>query len=120
MSRLETMKRVQSEIIAAVVDDLREMARRAYKDSDPRTQEVLALNQLYKPVYPDLKYQCKDCKTLTEAVEVLESYEVIMADSMDNRKPVRMLTKGNSEEDCETVQALGRQMASLETYETYQ
>jgi hypothetical protein len=56
------------------------MAQRAYTDLDPRAQEVLAINQLYKSVSPDVKYQCtnQNCKTVSDAVEVIERYEVIV------------------------------------------
>ena len=86
LSRLESRKRAQGESIAALADDLRQMAQRAYKDFDYRAQEVLALNQLYKSVTPDIKYQCRDCKTITEAVEIIERYEAIMTDSTERTK----------------------------------
>ncbi|VDI51416.1 Hypothetical predicted protein [Mytilus galloprovincialis] len=58
LSRLEMRKRNPGEAIAALADDLRQMAQRAYIDLDARAQEVLALNQLYKSVTPEVKYQC--------------------------------------------------------------
>lgn len=115
LSRLETRRRTTGETIAALADDLRQMAQRAYKDFDPRAQEVLALNQLYKSVSPEIKYQCKDCKTITEAVEIIERYEAIMSDPMDKRRPVRMMSQGNNEQDYETIQGLSRRMEKLET-----
>lgn len=121
LSRLETRKRTQGESVAALADDLRQMAQRAYKDFDPRAQEVLALNQLYKSVTPDIKYQCRDCKTMSEAVEIIERYEAIMADSNDKRKTVRLLTTGadaqcyTPEEEADTLQGLNRRMAMLES-----
>jgi hypothetical protein len=51
--RLEIRKSV-----AALADDLRQMSQSVYVDLDARAQEVLALNQLYKSVTPEVIYQC--------------------------------------------------------------
>lgn len=99
LSRLEMRKRGQGESVAALADDLRQMAQRAYSDLDSKAQEVLALNQLYKSVSPEVKYQCtnQECKTVTDAVEIIERYEAIIGDSTDKkRSTVRMV----SEENC--------------------
>lgn len=96
LSRLESRKRGQGESIAALADDLRQMAQRAYSDLDARAQEVLALNQLYKSVSPEIKYQCtnQECTSVTEAVEVIERYEAIIGDCTDRKRPnVRMVTE---------------------------
>jgi hypothetical protein len=60
LSRLEMRKRKPGETVAALADDLRQMSQRvtAYVDLDARAQEVLALNQLYKSVTPEVKYEC--------------------------------------------------------------
>ncbi|CAC5420432.1 ZCCHC9 [Mytilus coruscus] len=76
LSRLEMRKRNPGESIAALADDLRQMAQRAYIDLDARAQEVLAFSQLYK-----------------RAVEVIERYEAIIGDGSDKKKgSVRMTT----------------------------
>ena len=99
LSRLEMRKRGQGESIAALADDLRQMAQRAYADLDGRAQEVLALNQLYKSVSPEIKYQCtnQECTTVAEDVEVIERYEAIIGDGTDKRRPnVRLVTDSSS------------------------
>ncbi|VDI68622.1 Hypothetical predicted protein [Mytilus galloprovincialis] len=71
------------------------MAQRAYIDLDARAQEVLALNQLYKSVTPEVKYQCTNqgCRTVAGAVEVIERYEAIIGDGSEKKKgSVRMTT----------------------------
>ncbi|CAC5418989.1 unnamed protein product [Mytilus coruscus] len=95
LSRLEMRKRNPGESIAALADDLRQMAQRAYIDLDARAQEVLALNQFYKSVTPEVKYQCTNqgCRTVVGAVEVIERYEAIIGDGSDKKKgSVRMTT----------------------------
>ncbi|CAC5418993.1 unnamed protein product [Mytilus coruscus] len=71
------------------------MAQRAYIDLDARAQEVLALNQFYKSVTPEVKYQCtnQECRTVAGAVEVIERYKAIVEDGSDKKKgSVRMTT----------------------------
>ncbi|CAC5375367.1 unnamed protein product [Mytilus coruscus] len=88
-------KRNPGEAIAALADDLCQMAQRAYIDLDARAQEVLALNQLYKSVTPEVKYQCTNqgCRTVAGAVEVIERYEAIIGDGSEKKKgSVRMTT----------------------------
>jgi len=100
LSRLEMRRREPGESIAALADDLRQMAQRAYSDLDGRAQEVLALNQLYKNVPPEVKYQCtnQECTTVTDAVEVIERYEAIIGDSTDKKRTnVRMVTEASSQ-----------------------
>lgn len=130
LSRLEMRKRQSGESVAALADDLRQMAQRAYIDLDARAQEVLALNQLYKSVTPEVKYQCtnQECKTVAEAVEVIERYEAIIGDVTEKRKlNVRLTTEhkgegssNNSEKDRDLENTLGgltRRIAQLETRE---
>ena len=58
MSRLESRKRVPGESVTVLAGDLRLMAQRANSDLDGKAQEVLALNQLYKSISSEVKYQC--------------------------------------------------------------
>ncbi|CAG2215910.1 unnamed protein product [Mytilus edulis] len=87
---IEREYRNPGEVIAALADDLRQMAQRAYIDLDAR-----GLNQLYKSVTPEVKYQCTNqgCRTVAEAVEVIERYEAIIGDGSEKKKgSVRMTT----------------------------
>ena len=95
-------KRKPGESVAALADDLRQMSQRAYVDLDARAHEVLALNQLYKSVTPEVKYQCTNqgCETVAEAVEVIERYEAIIGDCSERKKQnVRMTTGYSGTED---------------------
>ena len=102
LSRLEMRKRQSGESVAALADDLRQMAQRAYIDLDGRAQEVLALNQLYKSVAPEVKYQCTNqgCKTVAEAVEVIERYEAILRDGTDKKRGSVRMTDLTSSTEC--------------------
>lgn len=127
LSRLESRRRGPGESVAALADDLRQMTRRAYTDLDARAQEVLAMNQLYKSVSPDVKYQCtnQNCKTVSEAVEVIERYEAILGDSQDRRKSSVRMVDEVYQRDCQstiaentfqdTLQSLTRRISELET-----
>ena len=88
LSRLEMRKRLPGESIATVGDDIRQMAQKAYRNLDIKAQEALALNQLYKIVSIEMKCRCidKNCKTVAEAVEVIERYESIVGETNDKKK----------------------------------
>ncbi|KAK3083187.1 hypothetical protein FSP39_016311 [Pinctada imbricata] len=110
LSKLEMRKRLPGESIAVLGDDIRQMAQRAYHNLNCRAQEALALNQLYKVIPVEMKCRCidKECQTVADAVDVIERYESIMADSTDKKKmnvraiecddeKTRLLRKGNSD-----------------------
>lgn len=100
LSRLEMRKREPGESIAALGDDVRQMAQKAYCDLGPRAQEALALNQLYKIISLDMKVRCidKECTTVIEAVDVIERYEALLGESNDKKKPVRMIRHNNDQQ----------------------
>lgn len=88
LSRFESRKRQPDETIAELGDDLRQMAQKAYSNLDTQAQEALALNQLYKAISLEMKCRCidRDCKSASEAVEIIERYEAILGDGRDNKK----------------------------------
>ena len=90
LARLESHKRQQGESMATLGDDLRRMARRAYPVFDIQAQETLALNQLYRTISPEMKYRCiaAQCRTITEAVQLIETYEGIVG--VDEKKKSTM------------------------------
>lgn len=128
LSRLEMRKRQPGETVAALADDLRQMAQRAYVDLGGRAQEVLALNQLYKNVTPEVKYQCTNqaCRTVSEAVEVIERYEAIMGDGSEKKRgSVRMTeteapeaqAQKNSEASIkDSIEGINRRLSQLESF----
>ena len=87
ISRLEARVRRQNESIAGLGDDLRRISQRAYSSLNNEAKEMLALNQLYKSVSPELKYKCisKNCTSVTQAVSIIELYKAILGkDSSKN------------------------------------
>ena len=84
----ETCRREPNESVAAVGDDIRQMAQKAYCNLDSLAQEDLALNQLYKIMSLEMKCRCldRDCRTVAEAVDIIEGYEAIMGDYSDCKK----------------------------------
>ena len=54
--------------------------QRAFSNMNLEAKEMLALNQLYKSVSPDLKYKCisENCTSVTKAVPIIELYEGIL------------------------------------------
>ena len=65
------------------------MAQKAYCNLDSAAQESLALNQLYKVISLEMKCRFidKDCRTVSEAVDVIERYVAIMRNYSDSKKP---------------------------------
>ncbi|KAH3875034.1 hypothetical protein DPMN_038293 [Dreissena polymorpha] len=79
-NKLENRLRAKGESIASLADDLRQLCQEAYSHLDHRSQEKLALKQLYKLVSTEMKCRCMDhkCLTVNEAVSVIERYESIL------------------------------------------
>ena len=84
-----------SKSIAALGDDLRQMAHKAYRKLDTLAQEALALNQRYKSIPLEMKNKCidKECETVATALDIIEKHEAIF-ELNDKKKPniVRQLT----------------------------
>ena len=87
-SKLEMRKRKPGESISDLCDDIWAMTQRAYHDFDVRSQEQLALKHLYRLIDTDMKVKCIEnkCKTLADAVDVVERYEALYEDTKDKRK----------------------------------
>ena len=62
------------------------------------TREMLALNQLYKSVSPDLKYKCisENCTSVTKAVSIIETYEGILGEESSKKKMIRQAATDDS------------------------
>lgn len=88
LNQLELRQRKSGESITALGDDLRQLAKKAYRNLDTNAQETLALNQLYKLIPVDMKCRCidHDCKSVQQAVEVIERYEAILGEAAQERK----------------------------------
>lgn len=121
LGKLETRKRQSGESIAALGDDIRLIAQKAYPHLETRAQEALALNQLFKVVPFEMKTRCidKDCNTVAEAVDVIERYESLLDEERDRRKaPVRFV-RGESEKKNEHSKEMFSDAQSAGTIEPY-
>lgn len=90
-------------MLASFGDDLRIMAQRAELDS--AAQESLALHQFYKGVCPEMRCRCLDreCRTVLEAVDVVERYDLVLGRDDRRRSTIRMV-KGDARETQPAVQ----------------
>ena len=88
LNQLELRQRKSGESITALGDELRQLAKKAYRHLDTNAQETLALNQLYKLIPVEMKCRCidHDCQSVHQAVEVIERYEAILGESSQERK----------------------------------
>ncbi|CAC5389914.1 unnamed protein product [Mytilus coruscus] len=102
LSRFEMRKRNSGETVAAPGNDLRQMVQKAYCNINSMAQEVLALNQLYKSIPLEMKCRCVDreCKTVADAVDIIERYEALLGESSDQKKTsVRSVSYENCSEN---------------------
>ena len=88
LNQLELRQRQPKESIVALGDDLRQLARKAYRNLDSNAQETLALNQLYKLIPVEMKCRCMnyDCQSIHQAIEVIERYEAILGEAGQDHK----------------------------------
>ncbi|KAH3703296.1 hypothetical protein DPMN_026552 [Dreissena polymorpha] len=86
LTKFEERRRVKDESISSLAHDIRQLAQKAYSEFDHRSQEQLALHQLYKLIPNDMKCRCIDrnCTNIIEAVAVIERYESILGTSTTN------------------------------------
>ena len=77
-----------SKSIAALGDDLRQMAHKAYRKLDTLAQDALVLNQLYKNISLEMKSKCidKECETVATVVDIIDKHEAIF-ELNDKKKP---------------------------------
>ena len=100
VSKFQTRLKLVGESIAAFGDDLRLLARKAYCNLEQEAQETLALQQFCKALSVEMKCRVmdKDCRTIAEAVEVVERYEDLMNESHFERRR-NMVRQVDSSED---------------------
>ena len=74
------------------------MSQKAYSNLDPRAQEALALNQLYKSISLEMKCRCidKNCKTVADTVEVIERYKAILGEGDTKKKQTEQSAKDSN------------------------
>lgn len=100
VSKFQTRLKLVGESIAAFGDDLRLLARKAYSNLELEAQETLALQQFCKALSVEMKCRVmdRDCKTIAEAVEVVERYEDLMNESHFERRRNIVRQVGGSED----------------------
>jgi hypothetical protein len=88
LSKFQSRSKLYGESIATFGDDLRLLARKAYRNLEPEAQEMLALQQFYKALSVEMRCRVMDreCKTISDAVEVVERYEELLGDSHINSR----------------------------------
>jgi hypothetical protein len=128
ITKFETRRRGAGEAVASFGDDLRLTAQRAYPDLGVMAQESLALHQFYKTLSPEMKCRCidKDCKTVEQAVEIVERYESILGVDEKKRTVVRAVSGAgndaapgaNGKEDITMMKQIREILARLETMES--
>lgn len=98
LSKMQNRTRVKNESIAVFGDELRLLACKAYANLDPEAQEMLALQHFYKNVSAELRCRLmdKDCKTISEAVEVVERYEDVLGQMNTNNSAGSSRVRGVS------------------------
>lgn len=90
-ARLQNIsKRQPDESLEKLRDSLWLMARKAYPALPREAQEQLATDALMRAVDHDLRIQCtmKECKSLDEAVAVMQRYEAVQQVDPERRKKV--------------------------------
>lgn len=89
ISKLQSRARERNETIGAFGDDIRLLSQKAYVTLDREAQEMLALQQFYKNVSPEMRCRLmdRDCRSIREAVEIVERYEEVIGKADGNARP---------------------------------
>ena len=108
LALLDSRARKSDESIVALGGDLRQLAQKAYSNLDAKSQEMLALNQLFRVLPYEMKCRCidKECKTVAEAVEVVQRYESLLGDEVTKKKSSVRLTNGSSFSDSKIIDSV--------------
>ena len=101
LSKFDARFRNPEESAASLADDLLLLARKAYPGLDDRSITKLAMQQFYKSLEPELKWRCieRDCRSLAEAVELVDTYEIVMNQKDVKRRTVRGVHQSVSKND---------------------
>jgi len=122
LTRFETRKRQQDETVAMFGIDLRLISQRAYPAIGASGQESIALNQFYKSLSPEMKCRCidKECRNISEAIEVVERYESIMdgCDKKRSNATLRMVGVKGQDTTKKLLEDIQKIMKRLDVMET--
>ncbi|KAH3772524.1 hypothetical protein DPMN_173864 [Dreissena polymorpha] len=83
LSKIQNRTRGKTKTVAAFGDEIRLYAQKAYVSLGPEAQEMIALEHFLKSFSPEMRCRLMDkgCRTIREAVEVVERYEDILGRS---------------------------------------
>ncbi|KAH3836089.1 hypothetical protein DPMN_109458 [Dreissena polymorpha] len=76
LGMLENRQRRPGESIISLCDDIRQLTNKAYSQLNTQSQDIVALNQVYKIISPEMKCRCIDnnCSSIHEAAAVIDKY----------------------------------------------
>ncbi len=96
-AQLQSVARRQpGDSLSKLRDSMWLLTRKGYPRLPREAQEQIALDALMRAVDSDLRVQCsmRDCRTLDEAIAVMQRYEaVIQADPDKRKKPVKKVVE---------------------------
>jgi len=97
VATLKGKTRSGNQSIQTFGEELSQLASKAYADLQPKAQERMALEQLYWSLSPELRFKCieRDCRTVEEAVGIVQMYEGIIG-SACTENTVRKVTTSTS------------------------
>ena len=83
LSKIQNRTRGKNESVATFGDEIRLYAQKAYVSLGSEAQEMLALEHFYKSFSPEMRCRLMDngCRTIREAVEIVERYEDVLGRS---------------------------------------
>jgi len=115
---LENRQRRPGESIISLCDDIRQLTKKAYSQLNTASQDIVALNQLYKIISPDMKCRCIDnnCSSIHEAAAVIDKYESILGDGQPRSNRVRAVdTNGVERKLADLIKGLDSRLERLES-----
>ena len=116
LNMFDSRVRQPTESPATLGDDLIMLARRAYPEMSDPSFNRLALQQFYKSLEPEMKWRCieKNCDTVGEAVEVVETFETIMKPPMKRSVRAAEVTREEDSGDSMVMQQILQRVQTLE------
>ena len=118
MGLLKNRQRMPDESIISLCDDNRQLTKKAHSQMNTKSQDIVALNQLYKIISPDMKCRCIDnnCSSIHEAVAVIDKYESILCHCQPQSNRVRAVeTNGVDRKLADLIKGLDSRLKRLES-----
>ena len=118
LGMLENRQRRPGESIISLCDDIRQLTKKAYSQLNTQSQDIVALNQLYKIISPEMKCRCIDnnCSSIHEAAAVIDKYESILGYDQQRSSRVRAVdTNGIDRKLSGLIKGLDSRLERLES-----